>query len=96
MTTIPEHITPQSIFDMSTDALDALLEGIRERRLSAARQHAEAVAAAKAVADDKARLQLLKQCEMLSNALMRLETQIENIETRVNKVRALRLELGID
>jgi hypothetical protein len=93
---VPEHITPQSIFDMTTDALDAMLDSIRERRLSAARQHAEAVAAAKAVADDKARMQLLKQCEMLSNALNRMETQIENVEARVNKVRALRLELGID
>lgn len=94
--TVPEFITPQAIFQMNGDALDALLEGIRKRRLNAAKQHEAAVQAAKAIADDKARLSLLKQAEMLSNNLVRVDKALEAVEDRVNKIRALRLELGIE
>lgn len=93
---VPEHITPRAIYQMNSDALEALLEGIRKRRLNAAKQHEAAMEAAKAVADDKARMQLLKQAEMLSNNLVRVEKALEAAEERVNKIRALRLELGIE
>lgn len=93
---IPDFITPKALYDMSSDALDALLEGIRKRRLEAARHYEAAVAAAKEVADTKARAQLLKQAEMLANALERIEKAMEAAETRVTKIRALRLELGIE
>lgn len=93
---VPEHITPKAIYQMSSDAIDALLEGIRKRRLSAAKQHEAAMQAAKEVADDKSRLQLLKQAEMLSNNLVRVDKALEAAEDRVNKIRALRLELGIE
>lgn len=93
---IPEHITPKAIYQMNSDALDALLSGIRKRRLQAAQAHQEAMAAAKEAADDKARLSLLKQCEMCEGNITRVDKALEALEARINKIRALRLELGLD
>lgn len=93
---IPEHISPRALYNMSSDELDKLLDGIRERRLSSVRQYEAAVAAAKEAADEKARLALLKQCDMCHNAIVRADKALSALEERVNKMRALRLELGLD
>lgn len=93
---IPEHITPISLYQMSPDAIETLMEGIRKRRLSAARQYEAALVAAKEASDERARLSLMKQCEMACNNIARVDKAIEALEDRVNKIRALRLELGLD
>lgn len=92
----PEHITPAALYDMSGDDIDAMLERIRERRLSAVRQYEEAMAAAKQASDAKARTSLLKQCDMLAKKITSVNKAIDIMDDRVNKIRALRLELGLD
>lgn len=92
----PEHITPRAIYQMDNDALDMLLDTVRERRLSSVRQYEAAQNAAKEAADEKARLDLFKQCEMCANNIVRVDKALDALETRVNKIRALRLELGLD
>lgn len=95
-TDIPEHITPRALYQMSFDEMEKLLEGIRKRRLSAVRQHEEAVRIAKEATDEKARISLYKQCEMCEKNIERVDKALDALETRVNKMRALRLELGLD
>ena len=93
---VPEHIKPAAIYQKTSDQLDKLIEDIRERRLKPVRQHEAAMQAAKEAADDKARLSLLKQCEMCEGNIIRVDKAIDALETRINKIRALRLELGLD
>lgn len=94
--TVPEHIKPATILDMTSDELDKLIEDIRKRRLKPVRLHEAAMQAAQDAADEKARLSLLKQCEMCASNIVRVDKAIDALETRVNKIRALRLELGLD
>lgn len=94
--TVPEHITPRALYDMTAEQQEKLLEGIRERRLSSVRQYEEAQKAAQEAADDKARLALFKQCEMCEKNFIRVDKALTALEERVNKMRALRLELGLD
>lgn len=94
--TLPEHITPQSIYQMNDEQLEKLLDDIRDRRLSSVRLYEEAQRAAQEAAEEKARLALFKQCEMCEKNIIRVDKALEALETRVNKMRALRLELGLD
>lgn len=91
-----EAITPRALYNMTTEEMDALLDNIRNRRLSSVRQYEAAQKAAQEAADEKARLALFKQAEMCANNIVRVDKALEALETRVNKIRALRLELGLD
>lgn len=93
---VPEHITPAALYKMTGDEVDALVERLRTRRLDSVRQFEASQKAAQEAADEKARLQLMKQCEMCANNLNRVDKALDALETRVTKIRALRLELGLD
>ena len=96
MPDVPEHITPADIHAMDTDQLEALLEQIRERRLSSVRAYEQAVATAKEASDAAAAERLMKECAMCANNITRVNKALDALEIRVNKMRALRLELGLD
>jgi len=81
---------------MSSDDIDAMIDAVRERRLKAVRIYEQALVDAKAASDDRARLQLVKQAEMLANNVDRLDKAINAAEARAHKIRALRLELGLE
>ena len=95
-TPVPEHITPKAIYDMSSDELDAMLEAMRERRLTSVRIYEAAVKEAQELADEKARAELQKQCDMCASNIERCQKADDALLTRVNKIRALRLQLGLD
>lgn len=94
--TPPEHILPKNISDMTAEDHDKFLEQLRERRLKSVRVYEEAQAAAKMAADEKARVALEKQCTMAQSAADKIDTAITKLEARVQKIRVLRLELGLD
>jgi hypothetical protein len=94
--TAPEHITPHSIYKMPAEQLDEMLDRLRTRRLSAVSEFEAAQKAAQEDADEKARLALFKQAEMCEKNIIRVDKALEALETRVMKMRALRLELGLD
>jgi hypothetical protein len=87
---------PRSIAEMSSDELEALLTNVRKSRLRGAEIYAEAMAAAQLAADDKARDALTAQCDMLTAAMERVDKAVEAMEGRIIKIRALRLELGLE
>lgn len=93
---IPEHIEPKSIRDMTGDELEELLVSIRASRLRGAQIHAEAMQAAKEASDERARASLEAQCTMLQANIERVDKAIIAMDARINKIRALRLELGLD
>lgn len=91
-----EHITPHSIYKMPAEELDNMLNSLRKRRLSSVREYEAAQKAAKEAADEKARLALFKQAEMCEKNIIRVDKALDALEQRVMKMRALRLELGLD
>lgn len=95
-TDIPDIITPHAIYTMTAEQHEALLDKIRTRRLSSVRQYEEALKAAQEAADEKARIAMFKQCEMCEKNIDRVDKALSALEDRVNKIRALRLELGLD
>ena len=96
MTAEEEFITPKALYSMNDDAIEDMLEQLRDRRLSAVRLHEQALKAAQEAADEKARLSLFKQCEMATGNITRVDKALDALEKRINKIRALRLELGLD
>jgi len=94
--TQPEHITPAALYQMSGDQLDALLVGIRERRLSSVRMYEEAQRISKDNADAKARNDLMKQAEMCASNLERVDKALAALDLRINKMRVLRMTLELD
>lgn len=95
-TDIPEHITPQAIYQMTVEQQEKLLEGLRDRRLSALRQYEEAKRLAAEAEEEKARVTLFKQCEMCEKNITRVIKALDALDERINKMRALRLQLGLD
>lgn len=96
MTTVPEHIVPHDIYKMDTDALEDMLEALRKRRLKSVHEYEAAQKAAQEAEEEKSRNALLKQTEMCVNNITRVTKALDALEVRVNKIRALRLELGLD
>jgi hypothetical protein len=93
---VPTSITPIAMYQMSSEEIETLLDGIRERRLSSVRAYEAAVKASAEAADEKSRMDLMKQCEMLVKNIERVDKAIDALETRVTKVRVLRMDLGLD
>lgn len=96
MPSVPEHITPASLHSIPTAEIEPLLIVIRERRLKAVRVYEKAVADKKKLTDDQAREKLDKQIDMLAKNIKRVDKAIDACEKRVNKVRVLRLQLGLE
>ena len=93
---IPDFIQPRALHELTSDELEKLMTDVRERRLYGAMVHAQAMAAAKEASDQRAREALEKQCGMLEAALDRVDKAVDAMEARINKIRALRLELGLE
>lgn len=93
---IDNPIERKNITQLTTDQLEAFLDGIRERRLDPVRLYKEALAQKKEVSDMKAKEKLDKQLAMLEKEIASLDKAIEKVEKRVNNVRALRLELNLE
>ena len=93
---VPEFIMPFDIRTITDKQIDALLDGIRERRLLAVRLYERVQEEKQHAEDARTREKLSKQLTMLSKELRRCVTIIEKVEDRASKIRALRLQLGID
>jgi glutaredoxin 2 len=83
----------QTIEDMSDDELDALLDILRKRRLRAASQHQQTLAARKAVRDEKSRARMERALTALQKKIDRVEAALDAIDKDIVKIRVLRLEL---
>lgn len=83
-----------SILDMSDEQLEAMLDGIRERRLRLQRLYEEQLQARISNAVDKLDERINKQLDMLTKEVERCNNTLEKAEDRVNKIRAFRLQRG--
>lgn len=88
-------INPDNILKLTDDEIDAMLDGIRERRLRALRIYQEKEEEKEQKAYDKAAESLDNQRRLLAGNIDRVAKALEAMEKRINKVRALRLQMGI-
>ncbi len=96
MNAVPEHITPESLTDMSTTQIEEQIEHLKVRRLSSVVAYEKGVAIKKATSDEHARETLGKQLDMLAKNFLAIDKAVTSAETRVQKIRILRLELGLE
>lgn len=90
-----EYIDPKHILKLTEDDVERMLEGIRERRLRAVQQYNAMLAEKAAVAEEKAREQLETQARMLEGNIARLDKALSAINSRIDKIRALRIQVGL-
>jgi hypothetical protein len=93
---VPEFIRPADLLSMTNEQIDALIDGIRQRRLNAAHIYKET----KRHRDKASGRNLLSQFEKrmlkLAKEIEKADKIIDSLEKAANDVRALRLQLGED
>lgn len=82
-----------TVLEMSDESIDAMLLTMRERRLSIVRVKQEAELAKRSILIEHAREKLSKQLQMLVKELTAVDKALDKAESRVFKIRALRLEI---
>lgn len=93
---IPDFITPKDITTMTDDQLEQMLNLVRLRRMQSALIHQKTVQEKEQLAQDKARGQLEKKSEQVFTELERVFKNLDKLELRVNEMRALRIQAGLD
>lgn len=92
----PDFIDPANLNAYDDHEAEAMIEGIRVRRLHALHVYEQSqreAAERKHVVDIAA---LEKQHQMLAKDIERVSKALDALEKRVNRVRALRLQLGME
>lgn len=93
---IPDFIEPHDISAMSDTVLEQIVDLIRLRRLTAAMIYEQTVAENKKRQDDKIKAGIEKKAEQVFKLLEKCYDNIDKLEIRVNELRALRLQIGMD
>jgi len=82
-----------TIYDITTDKLDALLAQRRERRLLAWEVYEKAVESKKRATDERLRALLTKQITMIEHEFERADKALDKLDARINKINGIRVEL---
>lgn len=93
---IPEFITQADISKLSDDQLDTLINHIRLRRLNSTLIYERTMREKEQLTMSRAREQLDKKCGQVFHELDRALNVLEKLELRVNEMRALRIQCGLD
>lgn len=95
-TKIPDFITRVDISQMNDAQLDDLVNAIKTRRMSSFIVYQQTVADKEQAASDKALIALDKEMGQILKVLNTIDGNIEKLETRINKVRGLRIQAGLN
>ena len=93
---IPEFIKPADISAFTDEQLDQLINLIRLRRLNSTLQYERTMRDKEQITMGKAREQLDKKCSQVFKEIDRALTVLEKLELRVNEMRALRIQCGLE
>jgi len=93
---IPEFIKPADISTFTDDQLDQLINLIRLRRLNSTLLYERTMREKEQLTMSKAREQLDRKCVQVFNEIERAFNTLEKLELRVNEMRALRIQAGLD
>lgn len=87
------EVSRTSIDQLPDDVAYMLLDALRARRLRAAAIYAEVEEMKAKARSERVREMLDRQMEMYHKDVQRCDAVLEKMDTRANKIRALRLEL---
>lgn len=93
---IPEFIKPSDISTFTDEQLDQLINLIRLRRLNSTLQYERTMREKEQLTMSKARDMLDKKCGQVFKEIDRALTVLEKLELRVNEMRALRIQCGLE
>lgn len=93
---VPEFITASDIDAMTDDELDTMLAAIRTRRMNSYLIYKQTKDEKDQLERDKARLKIEKKCEQIIKVLNAIDDRMEKLETRINELRGLRLQAGME
>lgn len=93
---LPEFIQPSDISTMSDDTLDQLINIIRLRRLNSTMLYERTMREREQLTMSKAREQLDKKCVQVYKCIDTALNNLEKLELRINEMRALRIQAGLD
>jgi len=93
---LPEFIRQQDISTMTDDQLDQLINLIRLRRLNSTLIYERTMREKEQLTLSKAREALEKKCGQVFKELDRALSVLEKLELRINEMRALRIQAGLD
>jgi uncharacterized protein with von Willebrand factor type A (vWA) domain len=93
---LPEFIAPADISTMTDDQLDQLINIIRLRRLNSTMLYERTMREKEQITMGKAREQLEKKCTQVWKCIDTALNNLEKLEIRVNEMRALRIQCGLD
>jgi hypothetical protein len=93
---VPDFITRVDINQMNDEQLEALLSGIRERRMVAFIVYEQTLADKEQAATEKALVAIDKEITQILKCLDTLDKAFEKLETRINKLRGLRIQAGLN
>jgi hypothetical protein len=83
-----------TIDEIDEDTLYVLLDELRERRLRAVRVLEEAEEIKRLARSERVREMVAKHVTMFDKELLTCTKNLDKLEQRVNKIKALRLEIG--
>lgn len=90
----PEFIQPRDMLTMSDVEIDALIDGVRTRRLNAANIYKETKRLRDRASSEKLLTVFEKKMEKLAKAIEATDKVLTRLEGAANEVRAIRLQLG--
>lgn len=93
---VPDFIDPPTILKMSDEAIDQMLNLIRINRMSAQLIYEKSVAERGKINDAKLQVKMDKKAEQVFVELERVFKYFDKLELRINELRALRLQVGLD
>lgn len=93
---IPDFISPPDISKMTDEQLEQVLSLIRLRRLQSSLLYEKTKAEKAALDETKARAALDKKAEQVFKELEKAFKVLDTLELRVNEMRALRIQAGLE
>lgn len=93
---IPDFISPPDISSMTDAQLEQVLNLIRMRRLQSRMVYEKTAAEKEALDINKARVALEKKAEQVYNLLAKTFDVLDKLELKVNEMRALRIQAGLE
>lgn len=93
---LPDVIRPPDIMTMSDDQLDTLLNVMRLRRLTSTMLYEQTQEEKQELRESRAKEQLDAKCDQVFKELERTIKNLEKLELKINEMRALRIQAGLE
>jgi hypothetical protein len=92
---LPDYIRPPDLHDMTDEQLDLLLDLLRLRRLTSTMIYERTMQEKDELRVSRAKEMLDNKCTQVFNELERTLKNLDKLEMKINEMRALRIQAGL-